>query len=298
MGLMARDARSLFSVGHVDIGMAPDARCGRVFGRVRHVAAGAYRVRRRRFRRESDLLAMTADARGLPTGDEVVRLMAADARFVAAGRGPGGLDVTRRARIERRKRGVMAAMAIEAARRVRMRCVLRRSLAMAARAIGHDDRRRLVDLVALGALERRVPHHGMALALGLGVAADARRLGKIGRERVARQTRGRRRPEAASVRDGGLLGVAVAAHGRSRVLEPVALEVVAGAACDIGLSDVSLMSRARSKLSPGGGHGFGRGPAGRARPQGKHRGSGGQDRAHRKGDPDKPSQGHLHGPTP
>jgi hypothetical protein len=96
----------------MDIGMAPDARRGGVSRRVWQVAAGAYGVRGRRFRGESDLLAMTAHARGLPARDEVVRLMAADARFVAAGRGPGGLDVTRRTCIERSSRGLMTAMAI------------------------------------------------------------------------------------------------------------------------------------------------------------------------------------------
>jgi hypothetical protein len=170
----------------VDIGMTPDARCGRVSRRVRHVAAGAHGVCRRRFRSEGDLLAMTADARRLPTGDEVVRLMAADARFMAGWMSLGGLGVTGRACIERSNRRVMAAMAIQAARGARVAGVLRRSLDVAAHAIGRDDRRRLMDLVALGALERRVSDHGMALALGLGVAANARRFWSIRREGVAR----------------------------------------------------------------------------------------------------------------
>ena len=183
---MARDARSFFPVGDVDIGVAPDARRGRVSRRMGHVAACAYGVGWRRLRGEGDLLAMTADARRLPTGDEVVRLMAADARFMAGWMSLGGLGVTRSARIERSDRRVMSAMAIQAARGARVTCVLRRSLDVAARAIGRDDRRRLMDLVALGALERRVSDHGMALALGLGVAANARGFWSIGRERVAR----------------------------------------------------------------------------------------------------------------
>jgi hypothetical protein len=97
-----------------------------------------------------------------------------------------GLHVTRRARIERSDRGRVTAMAIEATRRARVSGMLRGSLAMATRAVCRDDRRRLVDLVALRALERRVPDHGKAGALGLGVAADARRFGNIRRERVTR----------------------------------------------------------------------------------------------------------------
>jgi hypothetical protein len=98
--------------------------------------------------------------------------------------------------------------------------------------------------------------------------------------------------------DRGFFGVAVAAHVCSGILEPVALEVVAGAACDIGLSDVSLMSRTRPKLGPGGGHGFGRRVAGRVRPQGDHRRSGSDGRDNRKGDPDQAPRGRLHGATP
>lgn len=173
-------------MSHVDIGMTPDARRGCVSRRVGHVAAGAHGVCRRRFCGEGDLLAMTADARRLPTGDEVVRLMAADARFMAGWMSLGGLGVTRSARIERSNRGVMAAMAIEAARGARVTCVLGSPLDVAARAIGHDDRRRFMDLVALGALERCVSDHGMALALGLGMAANARWFWSIRREGVAR----------------------------------------------------------------------------------------------------------------
>jgi hypothetical protein len=241
---------------------------------------------------------MTADARGLTSGDEIVRLMAADTRFVAGWRRSVALRVTRRARIERSDRGRVTAMAIEATRRARVSCMLRRSFAMAARAVCHDDRGRLVDLVALGALERRVPDHRKALSLGLGVAADARRFGDIRRKGVTRQTRGRGHPEAAAVCDRYLLRVAVAAHVCSGVLEPVALEVVAGAAWDIGLSDVGLVSRARPKLGPGGGHGFGRRVAGRTRPQCDRRCGGRHDDPHRKGDPHQASRGRLHGPTP
>jgi|SRR5580704_5081380 hypothetical protein len=160
VGLVARYARALFPVGNMDIGMTPDAGRRRVSRCVWQVTARAHRMRGRRLRGERGLLAMTADARSLSSGDEVVRLVAADTRFVAWWRRSVSLRVTGRARIERSDRGRVAAMAIEATRRARVSGVLRISLAMAARAIGRDDRRRLVDLVALGALERRVPDHG------------------------------------------------------------------------------------------------------------------------------------------
>ena len=97
--LVARDARVLLSVGDMDIGMTLNARrCG-VSRCVRHVTARALGVRGRRFRGKRGLLAVTADARGLTSGDEVVWLMAADARFVAGWRRPVSLRVTRRARI-------------------------------------------------------------------------------------------------------------------------------------------------------------------------------------------------------
>jgi hypothetical protein len=296
--LMARNARTLFPVANVDVGMTSDARCCGISGCVRHVAARAYGVGGRRLRAERGLLAVAAHAGGLAPGDELVRLMTADARFVTGWRRSGRLHVARRARRECGDRRLVAAMAIETTRRIRVTGVFRRALAMAARAVCDDDRGRLVDLVALGARERRMPDHGGALTLGLGVTADARGLRKIRREGVARQTGGRRDPEAAAVRDRGLLGVAVAAHVRSGVLEPVALEVVAGAARNIRLSDVNLMSRARPKLGPGGRHGFRRGPPGRARPQDDRHSDGRNDKPQRGCNPGEPSGERLHGATP
>jgi hypothetical protein len=185
VGLMARNARTLFPVAHVDIGVTSDARRPGVAGRVRRVAAGAYGVCGRLLRAERGLLAVATHACGLASSDELVRLMTADARFVTGWRRPGGLHVARRARRECGDRGLVTSMAIEATRRTRVTGVFRRSLAMAARAVCDGDRGRLVDLVALGALERRMPDHGRALALGLGVTTDTRGLGKIRREGVA-----------------------------------------------------------------------------------------------------------------
>jgi hypothetical protein len=79
--------------------MTPNARRGRVSRRMRHVTARAHGVCWGRLSGERDFLAMAADARGLTSGDEVVWLMAADARFVAGWRRPVSLRVTRRARI-------------------------------------------------------------------------------------------------------------------------------------------------------------------------------------------------------
>jgi hypothetical protein len=76
--LVARDARAFFPVRNMDVGMTADTRRRRISRCMRQVTARAEGVCRGGFRGERGLLAMTADARGLTSGDEVVRLMATD----------------------------------------------------------------------------------------------------------------------------------------------------------------------------------------------------------------------------
>jgi hypothetical protein len=141
-------------------------------------------------------------------------------------------------------------MAIEAAFGTRVLAVLDGALDMAARAIGRNDRRRLVNAVTLGAVDRRMLRDGRPLAMALGVAADARGCGLIRREGVTRQAPGGVAAGPSAVRDLRFFGVAVLAHAGSWVFEAVVFEIVARGTVDVEAAYVFLVPGTRAVLSP------------------------------------------------
>ncbi len=148
----------------------------------------------------------------------------------------------------------MSSVTIEAAFRTRVLAVLDRSLRVASRAIGRDDRRRLVHAVAFGAVDRRMLRDGRRLAVPLGVAPDARGRGMIRGEGVTGQTSRGFASGASAVSDLRLLGVAVLANTRSGVLETFMLEIVACSAIDVEAAHVLSVTGTGPVLGPCGGH--------------------------------------------
>jgi hypothetical protein len=299
MRRVAVDARSLRSVRDVYGRVAPHAGGGRVGRGVGGVAIRADCMRGGNVRHEGRLLPMAANARALAPGDKVVRLMATDARIVTRGARTGRLGMAGRAHGEGGGGRHVGAMAIETSLGTGMLPVLDGALYVAARAISRDDRRRLVDAVALGAVDRRVLRDRRRLSMPLGVAADARGRGSTGSEGVARQAPGGVTADPSSVRDLRLFGVAVLAHAGSGVFEAVVFEIVARGAVDVEAAHVFLVPGARAVLDPRRGDEGGGYARWRARPplndcgdrRGKHD-DGGRDR------PRQATSESRHGPTP
>ena len=156
------DARRLAAVRDLDVRVAPDARRRGLGRSVRRVAARADRVRRHRRARRASSSRRGSRCTPARPGDEVVR---ADGSRCTS-RGPPAAAPRaahgRRARRERGGRRRVIAVAVGAARRAGVLGVLGRALVVAARAVGGDDRRRLVHAVALGAVGRGVLHDGRA----------------------------------------------------------------------------------------------------------------------------------------
>lgn len=201
-------------------------------------------------RREKRLLGFVAtETRGRPTGHELVRFMAADAVAVGGRLRCLLLGVATRARGESGGSGRMPAMAIETTLGPRVLRVNRGAFRVAGRAALRNDRGIAVQLVALRAVGRGVHRDGGESPVRLGVARNARRGFLVRCERVASQAvcfvLG-----VARVAVRNLVGVALHARRDARVLEPVALEVVASAARDLRGIDVCGVTEARPKLSP------------------------------------------------
>lgn len=131
-----------------------------------------------------------------------------------------------------------------------MPSVLGRTLVVTPSAIGHGDRRRIVHVVASGAIGGGVLHDRRRFTMALGVAIDAFGLGTTGGEAMARQAIGGLAARAPVVRKVALLGVTAVADPRSWVFESLALEVVAIAACDVCAPNVGLVPGARANVGP------------------------------------------------
>jgi len=190
---------------------------------------------------------MTTNARLLPAGDEVVRLVTTEARVVARGAGTCRRLVARSALRLREDTGLVRAMAIEAALRSGVVRVLGCELRVARGAILWLDRRVFVELVALRAFDVGVNRDRVRLAVCLRVARDAARR-FFWRERVTRQAI--RLGVAAGVEMRFFFFVTVRARRRARALEANALVVVTLLAFDAALVDVRAMTGARLELLP------------------------------------------------
>jgi hypothetical protein len=299
MRLVAGDARSLCAVLDLDVLVATDARGRGLTGSVRRVAARADRVGRHRVRSQRGLLAMTADASPLASGHEVVFLVATDAGFVTRRMRSRRLCMARRACLRGGRCRLVRAVTVETPLRAGVRAMLRRALVVAARAIGGDEGWGIVGTVAFRAFGGGVLHDGGQVALQLHVTADARRSGEAGRELVAGQARCRGEALATVMRFRRLLVVALRAHVRAGVLEPVSLDVVAVAALRFPLTHVKRVPGARAVLGPCRGNEAGRHSLWAARPEAhKRRNGGAQD--HDRGDeaPDHASGEPRHRPIP
>lgn len=188
---MARHAGALAPVDDVDVGVTPDARIAGLRRRVRRMAARANRVggsdRRgdREAHRKRGLGAVAPDARVLAAGDERMRLMTEGARVVVGGTRTGWLLVARRAHLEGDRGRSVNVMAVETPLRARVLSMRDRTLVVAAGAIGHGDRRRIVYAMASGAIGRGVLHDRRRFPMALPMAIDASGFGSIGGEGMA-----------------------------------------------------------------------------------------------------------------
>jgi hypothetical protein len=184
-----------------------------------------------------------------------VGLVAAQARIVVRRFRSRRGSVARRARLTRRLRRLVGAMAILTIVALRMRRVREGPLFVARRAcLGRRWGRRM-RVVTFVARDAGVLRDRDVRALRLGVALDAR--WSLARsERVTRQAIGL--GLAARVRVVGLLPVAAAADSRAWVREPAGLLPVTIIASDRRFADVLRMASARAKLGPRLGHGSAR----------------------------------------
>ena len=249
MRRVARDARAPGAVLDPHVGVAVHARRGGVSRGMRRVAARAVGVRRH-LRCECDFGSVTADARARAAGFEDVRPVAPDARRMPGRPRPRGLGVARRAERDGLGGRSMATVAIRASCRAGVRGVVGRPLFMARRAVGGDDRGRLVRAMALGAIGRSVRAYRSAIAVRAPVAARARGRRDIRSKRVAGEAVGRVCARTAAVMHRGFFRMASRAGRRAGILESLALEVMAVATGDVGVFDVLAVAGARTELVP------------------------------------------------
>jgi hypothetical protein len=239
---------------------------------------------------EGGLVAVTTEARCLPCGDEVVRLVAAFARRVTGRQRSLRLLMTARAG----GRGVTSSgvrlVAIGARLATRVR---RRPFLVARRAVRHDGG--LVRLMARRTRDRRVMRNRRVPLLRLRVAVDApRRLAR--RRKAVTGEAARRVAKLAAVPPVHLFRMAMCASRGTGIFETFVREIVAATAFDVGRVDVGHVPGAQTNLCPGGRNvrRNGRDPSWPPRHEGRDdqndEHAGGQTR------PDLPPPGH--GPTP
>ena len=247
MGRMARDARLLSVVHHVHLRVAPLARSSRLLRCMRLVAARALGVNRRRRGDERRFDAVTAHAHASRLGDEVMRLVAGEARVVVRRLRPGRPLVARSARLQRRFRRLVRAVAILATLALGMGGVRKGPFVVARCAVLRRDGRRGVWVMAIVALDGCVLRHPGMRPLRLRMAAETCR-GRLRGEGVARETPGRMLPARMRVRR--LCTVAAGAHARPWVREAARFETVAVPADHRPFPDVLLVPCTRTKLGP------------------------------------------------
>ncbi len=240
------------------VAAAPGA-CGRV-------AVHAHAVSRHLALGQRGLGAMATDA-CVGTDGEVVGRVASGARVVAGRMRLRRLRVARRACRLRRGRGLVGPMAVEASRRGRMLCVLRRSLVVAARAV---CRRRSTASRAAGGRSCSRPWRAARWRADA-PSGRAWQSMHVGAERPSPNTwQVRQSVElglTAVMGDARLPGVAGPADCRTRVLEPVALEVVAVVALRPSAADVKRVPGGVAVLGPRRGNEIGRHALRSARPE-------------------------------
>ncbi len=234
-------------VTRVDPTVAIAARRRGLRRRVRRMAAETLGVRRDRLRSERGLHAVAPDARRLGR-DEVVRLVAREARIMVRGLRQAGGRVALRARGRRTSRRGVAGVTVETSLAVRVIGVGGRELLVAARAILWGDRRLLVGAMAVGTRRRRVDADRRVRPFGARVTRDARRRLLRGKRVTREAITGGLRIERMRVCLFGL--VTPQAWRDPRVLEPDPLVVVALLARDGVLVDVGFVPGARAKLLP------------------------------------------------
>ena len=229
---------------HLTVATATRAR--RLHGGMRCVAAGAVRVGLRDGAHERRLGTVAGGANARASGDEVVRLVAAQTAVVTGGLGPGGLRVTRRTAGNCRWRGRVRAMTVEAILTAGMSRMLGRTLFVAALAGGRLDGGCLVGVMAIVAGDRPVLNERRERPLRLAMAIDApgRRARRKG---VAREAIGLRGP--AGVRVSRLFLVTTRANRHAGIFE-TRVGVMAVFASDGAAPHVMLMTPAGSILRP------------------------------------------------
>lgn len=218
-------------------------------GVVRRVAAQAIVVHRRSLRRERRLCAVASNARLLRARDEVVWLVARQARVVARGLRPRRRRVTARARRLCSCANGVSGVAVEAAPRPDVIGVRRRELGVARRAVLRRDGRVGVRRVAVRARDARVNADGGVRASRARVTRNARR-GRRRRECVTGQAIMLRALDAEGVRARRLRRVAFRAARDIRLCEAMRRDVVTRRARNPVFLDVSVVSLARAKLLP------------------------------------------------
>ena len=249
MRRVARDAGALRAVGYLDVGMTTTTRLGgssRIMRRVAVCADGVFWLHRGS---QSCLFAVAAHARGRAVRDEAMPLVAVRAHRMIPIRGSPRLLVASRAGLLGVGRCGVGLMAVGAGLASDVRGMLGRAFCVTAGALVPDRGDAVVRTVAARAGDHHVVHDRRRLSLRLGMAIDAwERL--LARGKAVADQAVRSLTRLAPMPLAHFFDMAAGALGAPRVLEPVAGEVVAFAASEVLLADVTLVFRALTKFSP------------------------------------------------
>jgi hypothetical protein len=249
---MARDAGVLALMIDTNLRVAAQARgCGgrrRVGSVTARASCVRHRLWRHEGRQERRFRPMTPDANPRPVRDELVRLVATEARIVARRFRPCRLFVARRASLARGRGRRVGLVAIEAILAPFVLGVGEGLLFVTIGAGLRRDRRGLVGMVARLALRRAMGRHGGHERLRFGVATDARRGGSSRGKRVTHQAVGLLLPPL--VRVPRFLVVTAQTDTGAGIGKTAGSVVVAILAHDGSFAHVLLVTGARSVLGP------------------------------------------------
>ena len=296
---VAARARVLAGADDLHVGVAACARVSSRPGRVRSMAARAHRMRRGDGCGQRRLCLVAANASTCAARNEVVRLVAIDARIVAGRLWTAGLCMARRARVDRTDRGGMRRVAIETFFRPCMLRVDRRPLLVARVAALRPGKGLGVHRVALRAIDSGVRVDWRKRACRLTMASDARGRRLVGGEGMARNavdSCARCAFAWMSMRRFGRM--TSRARRASGILEPVSLNVMAIVARRLAPPDVRLVAGTCSVSGPRG-RNESRRRRGRPAWQLRHEPSDGRS-DHRRSGEERPRDGATasHSPTP